>query len=132
MNQTNGAYLDSAVFGAGGEAVASVGKGQVQHLVMVLFQCLDLHTWDAVIQTLELSVPGHGRWMGETEIEMTQNTGYRSSLYLTLLLLLLLLKLIIIIMMISHAISHAALQSVQLKVHHKKCSRPGDQRHSKQ
>lgn len=42
----------------------SMGKGQVQYLVVVLLQCLHLHTWDAVIQTLELSVPGHSRWVG--------------------------------------------------------------------
>lgn len=49
--------LDGAVFGAGGKAVSAMGEGQVEDLVMVLFQSLDLHTGDTVKQTLELPVP---------------------------------------------------------------------------
>lgn len=51
--------LDGAVFGTGGEAVSSVGEGQMEDLVMVLSQSLNLHTGNAVKQTLELSVPRH-------------------------------------------------------------------------
>uniref|UniRef100_A0A3B3YSW9 Uncharacterized protein n=1 Tax=Poecilia mexicana TaxID=48701 RepID=A0A3B3YSW9_9TELE len=36
-------------------------ESQVKHLVTVLPQRLDFHTRDAVIQTLELPVPRHGR-----------------------------------------------------------------------
>ena len=53
-------HLDGAVLGAGGEAVAPVGEGQVQDLVVVLRQGLHLLTGDAVVQALELPVPRHG------------------------------------------------------------------------
>lgn len=55
------AYLDSAVFGARGEAVTPMGEGQMEHLVAVLLQRLNLDTRDTVKEALELPVPRHGR-----------------------------------------------------------------------
>lgn len=57
-------HLNCAVFGAGGEEMSTMREGQVQNLVVVLLQSLYLHTGDAVVESLELSVPRHGRCIG--------------------------------------------------------------------
>ncbi len=54
-------YLNSAVFGAGGEPVTPVRESQVEDLVRVLSQRLNLHTGDTVKQAPELPVPRHSR-----------------------------------------------------------------------